>query len=437
MASPVKPRLSGWRYKWYTDNYSLLGTDINWFGAGNCGSFYPAGENMYFWKMLKLGNEEHLTQAQINKVYHLLEKSYNPVAFKNAFGSPVEHLKGDVNYNLTERYHTDMIFYYNRASFPAAPECQTFMDEWSLNNFPDIRGSKEIWEWDVVPSRSYQDMALYWFKKSFKIAGNKGVYIDNWAFDPSYNTMMTSAYKQTNGKIMPSTGVWKMREYTKRIFIMMNQLHMKPIIFLHETSTEILPIDDFATVRYDWEWHYSQGDVQDRFPRSYILMVSTGNLPGNWPVLLSDHGALEGNPWTQITYLGVMIVHDLLGSIDTWVPQLGKLWKTYKEPFLKMAQEKGLIVYNYWGDRKQPFYSKNYDFPTIIYSIPKQKALVGITSYANKNENVDFIIKPEILGFTNYKVIDINTGKQIDVKNNKINIFFKKHDMVVLKITKE
>ena len=47
LAAPVKPRLEPWRHIWWRDNYTLLGTDINWFALGNCGSVYPAGKDMY------------------------------------------------------------------------------------------------------------------------------------------------------------------------------------------------------------------------------------------------------------------------------------------------------------------------------------------------------------------------------------------------------
>ena len=43
-ASPVKPYFPGWRHRWESEQFSVIGTDIHWFGLGNCASFYPAGK---------------------------------------------------------------------------------------------------------------------------------------------------------------------------------------------------------------------------------------------------------------------------------------------------------------------------------------------------------------------------------------------------------
>lgn len=426
LAAPVKPYLPGWRHRWFTEKFSILGTDINWFALGDCGSVYPAGKDMYLWEMLKEGNKRQLTEEEINSVIERGKKYFEPYG-KEVVEKFIRH----VRHNLRARYGKKMVFYYNRASYAKAEEFQTFMDEWCLNDYNPYRGSKNIHEIKIVPTDSYIDHALYWYKKSFEIAGNKGVYWDNYFFVPSYNTMMTSAYKKEDGSIMPSTGLWGLRELVKRTFIMMNELGMEPITMVHMTSTQILPLYSFATVQYDWEWKYSQGDVQNRFPRKYILLVSTGELAGTWPVLLGDHGKLADDPWTQKTFIGVSLIHDLLGPVSTWNPKLKLLWEKYRVPFLEMAKNKDMIAYRYWDDRKQPIYSKNSDLPTIVYSIPGEKAVFGITSYSEKDENAVVLIDQKLLGFKKYKVIDVDDGKEVKIQNNKIKFLIKKHDLKV------
>ena len=73
LAAPVKPRLSPvgpnwWRYRYCRDQYTLLGTDINWLARGNCGSVYPAGKDLYLWEIIRRGNRERLSDEEIEKV---------------------------------------------------------------------------------------------------------------------------------------------------------------------------------------------------------------------------------------------------------------------------------------------------------------------------------------------------------------------------------
>ncbi|MBC7327678.1 hypothetical protein H5T87_06145 [bacterium] len=427
LGAPVKPRLPGWRYRWFKEKFHLLGTDINWFALGDCGSVYTAGKDMYLWKMLAEGNKRQLSDQEIEEVIQKGRKYFEPYGRTDAF---IAHAR----YNLRSHYGATMVFYYNRSSYSACEEFQTFMDEWCLNDYNPYRGEDSIYEIQIVPSESYIDYALYWFGKSFDIANNKGVYHDNYFFIPSFNTMMTGAYEKEDGTIMPSTGVWQLRELQKRIFVYMNERGMEPIVMVHNTSTQILPLYSFATVQYDWEWHYSEGDVQTRFPRKYILLVSTGELAGTWPVLLSDHGPLESDPWTQKTYIGVTLVHDLLGPVAVWEPQLGALWEKYREPFLKLAENKDMVAYRYWDEKPMPVYADNPDLPGIVYCLPGKEALYAITSYSTKDEEAVVHIKPQILGFNNYKVIDVDNGEEIAVSNDTFRFIIKKHDLKVFRI---
>ena len=164
------------------------------------------------------------------------------------------------------------------------------------------------------PAKSYIDYNLYWYAKSFELAGNGGVYWDNWFVAPSFNTGGTDAYRRADGNVVPTAGIWGLRELSKRTFVMMNELGMRPITFPHMTSFSPLPLLSFATVQYDWEWKYSEGDVQDRYRREYLQLASTGELAGAWPVLLGDQGPLGDDPWTQRTFTAVRIVHELDGG---------------------------------------------------------------------------------------------------------------------------
>ncbi|MFC1715201.1 glycoside hydrolase domain-containing protein [Candidatus Poribacteria bacterium] len=419
-AAPVKPRLGNWRHKYWRDRYTLLGTDINWLALGNCGSVYPAGKDMYLWEMLKRGSRERLSDDEIRQVVEHGGKYFEP------YGEDyLERFDRHVRYNLRSRYDKRMIFYYNRASYQAADEFQTFQDEWSLKDYRTVGPGKGVGEIKIVPSESYIDHALYWYDKSFDVGGNQGVYWDNWFFVGSYNTMMTDAYQQADSTVIPSNGIWGLRELSKRTFQYMNETGMLPITMPHMTSTNILPMHSFATVQYDWEWKYSEGDCQYRFPREYILLVSNGELAGTWPVLLGDHGPLASDPWTQRTFAAVCLVHEMIPSGG-----LREVWDPLLEPIFKLLDDEALEVYRYWDERPLPVVTDNPDLPTIVYSIPGREAVFVVTSYVEADAQATVNIDFRTLGFSeSYSLVDVESGEDIQVQHHKFSFPLKKHDV--------
>jgi hypothetical protein len=431
LAAPVKPRVSPWRYRWRRDNYSLLGTDINWFALGNCGSVYPAGKDMYLWEMLAKGNVEHLTDAQVEEVIEHGKKYYAP--YPDWLQTFIVH----VRYNLRARFGTKMVFYYNRSSYQAADEFQTFQDEWDQSDCRTVGPGNGIGEIGIVPSASHIDYSLYWYGKSFDLGRNQGVYWDNWFFACTFNTMMTAAYKREDGTMMPSNGIWGLRELSKRTFQYENERGMLPITMPHMTSTNILPMHSFATVQYDWEWKYSEGDVQYRFPREYILLVTNGQLAGTWPVLLGDQGKLAEDPWTCRTFAAVAMVHELDGQYPPWA-KTGQQQLALFKPIDEMVDKPGVEVYRYWDDRPQPVVADNKDLPTIVYAVKGIEAVVAVVSYVDGDATATLAIDPVALGFPKgYRVVDIERGEQQTVTGDKMNLAIKKHDIREFRILPE
>ena len=75
LAAPAKPMLNvpgksphDWRYRFLRDNYHVLGTDINWLALGDCGSVYPAGQDMSLWQAIKKGNAMPLNVQELAQV---------------------------------------------------------------------------------------------------------------------------------------------------------------------------------------------------------------------------------------------------------------------------------------------------------------------------------------------------------------------------------
>jgi hypothetical protein len=431
MAAPVKPRLSAdWRHKYRRDNYQLLGTDINWLALGDCGSVYPAGCDMYLWQMIARGNKEHLSEADIQKVIERGKPYFEPYGAER-----VQAFINHARYNLTSHYGGKMIFYYNRASFQAAPEFETFKDEWDMTDYRTVGKGSGIGEIKIVPSESYIDHALWWYGKSFDIGGNKGVYWDNWFFAGTYNTEMTGAYRRDDGTVVPSTGLWGLRELCKRTFQYMNERKMPPITMPHMTSTGILPLLSFATVQYDWEWKYSEGDVQTRFPRDYILMVTNGELAGTWPVLLNDHGPQAEDPWTARTFAAVAMLHELDCPYPAW-SRAGQQQLALFKPVDEILQQPGVQAYRYWDDRPQPVRADDPDLPAIAYSVKGREAVFAVVSYADGDRTANLTVDAQALGFPNgCRVTDTETGQEIPMEGNRLSFPLKKHDVRVCRVT--
>ncbi len=430
LAAPVKPRIpTDWRHKWRRENWSLLGTDINWLALGDCGSVYPAGQDMVLWEMIKRGNKERLTDADIQKVVERGKPYFAPYGEER-----VQTFANHARYNLTSRYGTNMVFYYNRASYQAAPEFETFKDEWSLTDYRGIGKGNGIGEIKIVPSESYIDHALWWYAKSFDIGGNRGVYWDNWFFAGSYNTEMTAAYKREDGTVVPSTGIWGLRELAKRTFQMMNERKMLPVTMPHMTSTAILPMLSFATVQYDWEWKYSEGDVQDRFTRDYILMVTNGELAGTWPVLLGDQGPQAEDPHVARTFAAVALLHELDCGYPAW-SKAGQAQIALLKPIDDILKQPGVREHRYWDDEPAPARTADADLPAICYWVPGKEAVIGVVSYADGERNAKVTVDLARLGLpASAELLDAETGQEVAWSGGSISFALKKHDVRMLRV---
>ena len=441
LAVPIKPRLdqghgaNWWRYRYIKDGYSLLATDIVWGSLGNCGGVYPAGRDLTSWDIMKKARQEgKLTEADMKKGTDSLAKYFAPYG-PDQVSVLIAHLRSGMSNAANSK---KPIFYYNRSSYQDCEEFQTFKDEWGISNYRSVEKGIGRDEITVVPTPSYIDYALYWYKVAFDRADNQGVYWDNWLFKLTWNTEMTQAYTNSDGSVMPGTGVWELRELSKRTFQMMNDLGKDPITWPHMTGYDLLPMMSFATLQYDWEWKYSWGDVQDRFLREYILLVSNGELSGVWPVTLGDSGKLGQDLWTQRTFAAVKLLHELDGGGQFAGYGTLKENLALAKPILDFIDKPGVVAYRYWDETPQPVKSANPNLPTVVYSLPGQEAIAAVVSYADNDEPVTLKIDAKALGFNGtYTVTNTETGETMKLKNNTVSFPLKRHDIRVLRFVAE
>lgn len=436
-AAPVKPRLEGWRHRWYTDRYTILGCDRHWYALGDYGSRYPAGKDMFLWEEIKRSNTEHFTDAEIECFIEHGWKYFEPHP-----GQALEEFLQFPRWNLRNRFNTQRIFYYNRSSTGCDPEFHTFLDEWGLEDWNDrdraYYGANEV---KANPVKSFIDFSLYWYGKSFDIGGNIGVYSDNNFFISTFNTVMSGAYKKADGSIMPCTGLWELRELAKRTFVYMNELGMKPIHMVHMFTVQVLPMNSFYTVQYDWEWHFNEGVVHTRYSREYLQLVSNGDHCGLWPIVLHDY---NHDPWIYKTYLGVGIIHEIMVDRFIWHGQPtwdgdtpeNHLFAIFREPINSITQQTDVEVYRYWDQRVQPMVSENTNLPGIVFVRKGVETLFYITSYAQQDEQAIIHIDAIALGFTGeYYVTDLESREKLAVENNVLQFTIKMNDLRGFRLT--
>ncbi len=255
---------------------------------------------------------------------------------------------------------------------------------------------------------------------------------------------MTGAYTRPDGSIMPSTGIWGLRELARRIFVYINERGMLPLTMVHTTSVEILPINAFYTVQYDWEWHFSEGDVQDRFSDEYLHLVTTAEHVGAWPIVLHEQGKSLDDSWTQRTFMGVCMLHEL--SLDPYVWDIvpvslttdtdeARLHQRVRVPILEICQHPDVIVYRYWDDRPQPVTLSHPQVRAIVFSRPGEEAICLVTSYAKEDVTLSLTFDVAKLGLSESAIVtELESKTQCPLQQGSLEFPLRKHDFRALRL---
>ncbi len=434
LAAPVKPQLwKNHRTYWSDKKINPLLTDINWLaGPGSCNNVYPVGRDPFFWRILARSSQEKLTKDEIDDAVARGTPYFEP------FGEDdVARWTRTAYANLGGRHiGRQMLFYYNRAQSICSEEYATFLDEWMLKEMPGHDYKLVNWENKLVPSESYIDFALYWYKKSFEYGRNTGVYWDNWYLEPTYNLEMTDAYRGADGEIVPSTGLWGLRELCKRTFIMLNEEGMEPRTFPHMTSASVLPILAFATMQLDWEWKAGEGDTQDRFSREYLQVGTSGELAGLVSIPLWNHGFKSDDLLGLRSYTGVQMLHDVTFYDITRNAKKYPAWVDgFVEGLMQHLHKPEVKTWRYWDEVAQPVSTGDVDLPVIVHSVPGDETWVVLCAYADADRPATLTIDPKPLGLSpGYTVTNVETDEDCPVKDNTVHLNVKRHEVIGLRI---
>ncbi len=236
----------------------------------------------------------------------------------------------------------------------ARPEWFVFQDEWTAEPtrydrsvVPDevyTQGYMSLGQPQLITfPRSYQDFGCWiadqWLRRGVSL------YWDNTYPYASTNTRTTAAYVADDGRVQPCMIIWNQREYTKRVWHLLQEWRrqrQEPLEFtLHMTNTLLLPVHTWGTVDLDHEL----GSTQP-FSPAWLLTETVGRQVGNLPLSLyavagSDNAMVKSLPAAQQERIewGLRAVHEIQrnGPLEKHLLGFG-----YGGPEVR--------VHNYWDD---------------------------------------------------------------------------------------
>ena len=375
MAAPAKPRPDDWLTRWNAKNYHFIATDICWFSESNCGGVQPAGGYLPHWEWIGdcyLPNrkpdlsriEEIMTPVdEYVKQYGQGDAKMRSSEFRRMMRQHEEWGRGK---NRTPQ------FYFNRSVWNNLPEWKTYMGEWmqQMWNDPALYGTSpsrnEIY---IEPCDSYLDYACWWWKKSFELAGNKGVYCDN------YFNMQSWNFWHPDG--LGRNVIWALRTQAKRVRQMMCELGMEPFFWPHMSSQSLMPWMSFSEGQLDWEWNMGGGPLQKRFSREYLKLATWGELGGIVPKALMDRGGIS-RPHDRNTFVAGLNLCGMTAYFDgDGSPFDDKVRNVYqKSPKLKF--------WNSFMDGKLPVKCSDPSVEWCVWCIPGERALIEALSWNAK-----------------------------------------------------
>ena len=440
MATPVKPMPKGWRG--WTDAFSLKGARITRALVSNFhwGSYY--GHPAQYPAFMDFGIIRKLIETSRTGV---IDQAFVDARIQRVNDAPAEDVpmlkrtyrKDDPNW---VRNHTNRGFslmrelhpvrekatvYYYTCNYEAAdwlPEFPVFQDEWAGR---------------VHLQKSYADYALYYFNKMLD-AGMDGIYNDN-TFRAAIRQWPTgNGYVDDDGEIRPSFGLWRAREYYKRLLTLMVERGMDPWIHVHHTNSNVLPSLGFATNAMGMEWKYGDTDFQERWSPDYIRAVNQGLQGGFFPTSLEgirfsdgdrakinakDPAALARQTEVTRTMLAVLLPHEVQPTMPGFSDR--DLVRAIREMMLDFGVAEDDCSYHAYWNKDVPVKSSDPDVLVSVYTRGNRMMLV-CGSYAGDVQLALTANAPV------RRAVNHETGEALSVSGNVVKLPLKKHDFALL-----
>jgi glycosyl hydrolase family 123/concanavalin A-like lectin/glucanase superfamily protein len=438
MASPVKPMPKGWR-GWAdasavmgglpgNKHLQCLGAHLYWGSYYGWTGRYPAFEDFTYITKLnetrktgiidkKFISEwlKRIQQAPPEEIPYLLDKSKGADCVPNHTRVAFEFAKG------LSKTGTKNVFYpYTCLSDRSnrLPENKVYGDEWQYRE-------------PVHVTPSFSDYGIYYAAKMME-HGFNGIYLDNTFFTAKYTWPTGDGYIDKKGKIHPSLGLWRIRNYIKRMAVMMHEKGIEPFICVHHTNGNVLPTLSFATNSMGMEWKYGESDFQERFTPDYIRAVNIGRQGGFFPTSLDGiQSSKDKRAWLTRTMLAVLLPHEIQPTAG-----IGTDRKTYRKiaqilwDFGKAAPE--AIFHPYWAE-DTPVKTKAEDLIISAYQV-KNKLMLVIGNYGG-DVTAGIHIDCKQLGYARIaKAVNAEIPQAVPFEKNTLTLTIKKHDLALIEV---
>lgn len=327
------------------------------------------------------------------------------------------------------------------------PEFEIFQDEWfpsefTTRNWPkmsEIMGYDEFrfkktgaggWAHTNVSLSffsSYIDFAVWyaneWLKRGISL------YFDNAHLHRVDNPVISDAYIDEEGRIIPSVSLWEQREEYKRTWKIAREMEEKGVpypltITFHTTNTQILPLHTWGDKISDLEWVSDNGEPAKP---DFLLTETVARRIGAYSDLIVGISGEYGKKDNSVEW-GMRIVHE----ISRWGYPFGGV--TNNEPARSL--EKALWefgygasdceVHNYWEDN--PIIETEEDIKWLAIVNPKIKRIMLILqSYSKKSKSVKVNFNHKLFQFKpGSSIYDVRAreNKSIQIDKNCVEISF-------------
>ena len=443
-ASPVKPMPKDFR------NPALKipphgGSNRYWGIRPSYAGKYPVGYDWEYVDRMVIAREKGKIDSKY--IEDFLKKHYGNLPdalFKNyrghAFGGHLS-MMANVGKNPT------MLYFEEHCQDQTTPEWNTFQDEWSLYPFSSRKWLKESDMTTnslcssagitITPVKSYRDFTLHYAREWYR--RGVGIYCDN-VFPRNSNDIINSnAYIRPDGTVQPSSDIWDMREYHKRLWVLSREMQSEVkwplMISLHVTNAVILPVVCWTDIQLDLEWGWASG--YKPFPIELLEIETTGRQLGVYPQVhfpIVGCGLVHEDP----TYLRGKVDQDMMRT--DWAMRMifGALRYSMRgenfDPLNKIVCDLGMgkpecRVYDYWED-EYPV-SVNSDEVKSILLRNGKKAVLILASWSEKPLSVTVKIEKSL------KVISANgrfPAEKYSVKNNSFELKLNKYGMQLIEM---
>lgn len=286
--------------------------------------------------------------------------------FFDAYAKKYPAIKAEVMWSANASKEQAIMPYTNiRGCVTYTPEWRVYQDEWQRGNFHTRMIKTDAndggLDFVVVVPPSRRDFLMYYYREFLK-NGFDGIYWDNICIYSNDNAIVSAGYTRQDGSFQPGCDIWDLREVTKRMAVLCDEMGKININMPHMTNALLVPVFSWTGMNLDWEWKYGGTDFQERFTRDYIRATGIGRQCGGVPIVLQGITEVKDAnvmKWVERTRIAVCVPHE----IKVW--QTDALFGKLTKKLFEIGYGEDAKVYNYW-DEKPVLKAEGLDLATLV-----------------------------------------------------------------------